>query len=53
MWGELVRAREGATALGHGEDKALLDSLEGFYRASDIVRVAGSELVPGIVRSAA
>jgi hypothetical protein len=40
-------------ALGRTEDKALLDSLETFYRTSDIVRVAGSDLVPGIVRSAA
>jgi hypothetical protein len=53
MWGELIRAREGAVALGRTEDKALLDSLETFYRTSDIVRVAGSDLVPGIVLSAA
>ena len=53
MWGELVRAREGAVALGLVGDKALLDSLETFYRNSDVVRLAGSDLVPGIVHSAA
>jgi hypothetical protein len=53
MWGSLVRAREGASALGHTEDRSLLESLEAFYRSSDIVRVAGKELVPGLVQTAA
>jgi hypothetical protein len=30
-----------------------MEALERFYKASDIVRVAGDELVPGIGRSAA
>jgi hypothetical protein len=53
MWGDLVRAKEGAVALGNAEDRGLMEALERFYKASDIVRVAGDELVPGIGRSAA
>lgn len=53
MWENLVRAREGASAVGEREDQKLLDSLEAFYRRSDIVRVAGNDLVPGLAQSAA
>ncbi len=53
MIGELNRLREVATGEGGSEDLKLLDSLEKFYRASDILRVAGPELVPGLRQSAA
>jgi exonuclease I len=47
MMAELVRSRDVAKQEGNEADIKLLDSLETFYRASEIVRVAGSELVPG------
>jgi len=47
MMAELVRAREVAALEQNEADIKLLDSLDSFYRASDIVRVAGGELVPG------
>jgi hypothetical protein len=53
MIGELNRLREVATSEGAQEDLKLLDSLEKFYRASEIFRVAGPELVPGLRQSAA
>jgi exonuclease I len=52
MMAELVRLREGAVQEGNDADIKLLDSLEGFYRSSEIVRVAGAELVPGWTRFA-
>lgn len=51
MMAELVRAREIAALEQSEADSKLLDSLESYYRASDIVRVAGGELVPGWVAS--
>lgn len=53
MMAELNRSREGAAAEGAQEDVKLLDSLEKFYRSSEIFRVAGPELVPGLRQSAA
>ena len=47
MMAELVRSREVAAMVQNEADIKLLDSLERFYRDSDIVRVAGRELVPG------
>lgn len=52
LMSELLRSREVAVALGRNDDVKLLDSLEGFYRTSDIVKVAGDILVPGLSRSA-
>lgn len=43
---ELKRSREAAVISKSSEDEALLSSLESFIRGSDIVRVAGDELVP-------
>jgi hypothetical protein len=43
---DLIQRREGAVALGNKEDEHLLNALESYYRQSDIVQVAGSELVP-------
>jgi hypothetical protein len=47
LMAELVRARDIAVQQGNEADIKLLDSLERFYRDSEIVRVAGDELVPG------
>ncbi len=47
MMAELVRSKEVAALEQNEADIKLLDSLERFYRSSDIVRVAGGELVPG------
>jgi len=47
MMAELVRSRDIAAQDGNDADIKLLDSLERFYRGSEIVRVAGDELVPG------
>jgi hypothetical protein len=44
---ELVRSRDIAAQEGNEADIKLLDSLERFYRDSEIVRAAGDELVPG------
>jgi hypothetical protein len=48
--GELVRCllqlKEAAAIQGNKEDAKLLESLERYIRASDIVRVAGRDLVP-------
>jgi hypothetical protein len=52
LFGDLHRARDVAASEGRGEDIKLLDSLESFYRASDVVRVAGGELVPGVLKPA-
>jgi hypothetical protein len=46
MFLELIRVREGAVALGNKEDEHLMNSLESFYRKSDIVSLVGNELVP-------
>lgn len=53
MIGELNRLREIAKIEGGIEDVKLLDSLDKFYRASEIFRVAGADLVPGLEQSAA
>ncbi|MEY4667360.1 MAG: hypothetical protein RL518_59 [Pseudomonadota bacterium] len=53
MMAELVRLREGAVQERDEADVKLLDSLERFYRESEIVRVAGDELVPGWARMGA
>jgi hypothetical protein len=53
MMAELNRLREGALGEGVQEDVKLLDSLEKFYRSSEIFRVAGTELVPGLRNVAA
>ncbi|MEN9845210.1 MAG: hypothetical protein RIS36_357 [Pseudomonadota bacterium] len=47
MMAELVRSKESAVQEGNEADIKLLQSLERFYRESEIVRVAGDELVPG------
>ena len=47
MMAELVRSKDIAVQEGNEADIKLLDSLERFYRDSEIVRVAGDELVPG------
>jgi hypothetical protein len=51
MMAELVRSRDAAVQEGNQADIKLLDSLDRFYRDSEIVRVAGDELVPGWARS--
>lgn len=43
---ELERAKEHAQAAGNSDDCKLLGSLEAFYRSSDILKVAGAELLP-------
>ena len=43
---QLTRSREAAVLRHDKSDEQLLDSLERYIRQSDIVRVAGSELVP-------
>jgi hypothetical protein len=49
---ELLRSREVAVAFDKKDDVKLLDSLEAFYRSSEIVKVAGDLLVPGLARFA-
>ncbi len=49
----LEQARDAALAQNAAEDLKLLNSLESFYRDSEVVRVAGGELVPAWRRSAA
>lgn len=48
--GQMVQAlqqnRDAALLQGNTDDIALLDALEGFYRGSELVRVAGGELLP-------
>jgi exonuclease I len=46
MMRDLIQKREAAAIVGNQEDQRLLDSLERYIRESDIVRVAGSELMP-------
>jgi len=46
---QLMRSREAAAANHNTEDERLLDSLERYIRQSDIVAVAGRELVPHLV----
>lgn len=53
MVDDLSRLRDGAVATGEQGDVKLLDSLEAFYRSSDIARVAGGDLLPGLGRTAA
>jgi hypothetical protein len=52
MMAELVRSKDIALQEDNEADIKLLDSLERFYRDSEIVRVAGDELVPGWARVA-
>lgn len=47
MLRDLTQKREAAVITGNQADQQLLDSLERYIRESDIVRVAGSELIPG------
>jgi hypothetical protein len=49
----LDQARDAALAQNEAADIKLLNSLESFYRASEVVQVAGAELVPAWRRSAA
>jgi hypothetical protein len=46
MMRDLMQKREAAVITGNQADQRLLDSLERYIRSSDIVRVAGPELVP-------
>jgi hypothetical protein len=46
MTRELMQRKEAAVLQGKQEDIRLLDSLERYIRDSDIVRVAGRDLVP-------
>jgi hypothetical protein len=43
---QLMRSREAAVLTRNEEDQRLLDSLESYIRSSDIVKVAGNELLP-------
>jgi hypothetical protein len=43
---DLIQKREAAVIGGNQEDQQLLDSLERYIRESDIMRVAGAELMP-------
>jgi hypothetical protein len=55
--GEMVRGlelnKEAAMIERRTEDLKLLESLESFYKKSEILQVAGHELVPAWFRSAA
>jgi len=53
MVSSLERSREAAMLENRPDDIRLLDSLERFYRQSEVVQVAGGELVPDWRRSAA
>jgi hypothetical protein len=45
MVNSLARSKDAAAIAGKSEDLKLLDSLESFYRQSEVFQVAGSELV--------
>lgn len=45
MVNSLARSKDAAAIAGNSEDLKLLDSLERFYRQSEVFQVAGSELV--------
>lgn len=53
MMAELNHLRDSAGVQEKADDVKLLDSLEKFYRSSEIFRVAGADLVPGLEQSAA